>query len=263
MKKIICLISCFFVFYFTKAQEVIAIETGNLKLQNNEQKFEYVQDSLNKDSLAFVATYSITGTKTKRPLIYLFEKIKQKAIADGANCFTLEQYLFDTIIENATLILKTFYSNSTLLHQNMVLQEQNMIYVFGDEKYVIDNYLNFKLNGKTIKLGEGKYFKIKREQNKELIVSKGFNRAYFSFILKDNKPNLYMQLTDDGPMPSSVESTKNITINPVFNSGSVGVGVNINGVALGLGTSFRKATIVPLQTNFGCLMQHIFTKTAE
>lgn len=231
MKTILMSICSTFLVQLVLSQTVEVLRLGgktNLPLAVDFAFIETATDSVN---YSFVGTYQITEKKHEGNITNLFFLIAAQAKKNGANCFKLHSYERNDSLNQATLVLDTYYWNDSSRLINFNNHEQNCIYIFGAERTNDSSSVSFKIDNEKKTLRSGTYYKSVRTEGKKVKISKGGVTGMMLFYtLEGSKPNIFLTLSGLGLGGMSVPG------------GMIGASINTG-------------RITPVQGNLGCLLK--------
>ncbi|MBL0359370.1 MAG: hypothetical protein IPP72_22025 [Chitinophagaceae bacterium] len=201
------------------------------------EDFAFIEPKTDTVNYSFVSTYRVVGKKNEGNVTNLFFLISAQAKKDGANCFKLNSYERNDSLNEATLILDTYFWNDSARLINFNNHEQNCIYIFGSERANDNSSISFKIDNEKKTLRPGTYYKYVRTEGRKVKISKGgITGMTVFYTLEGNKPDIFLTLTGLGlggmPIPDGM-----------------------------IGTSFNTGRITPIQGDLGCLLKVLLVQS--
>ena len=196
-----------FTFYFSSLfpQRVEVLEKGETANLKKQPKIDYLfTEPDNDERIFYVATVNAIGFKN---VAQLFDAIRLEAGRMGANCFRLEEYIPGE--KNSSLTLRTYFALQDYLDENDQLNELNVIYVFGNDKFEVGN-ISFKINGKKTEINNRTYLRYENEIGGKIKINKGgFTGTSVTIKGEENRPATYLSLSGFNVVPAAGYSTMN------------------------------------------------------
>ena len=156
------------------------------------KKYAYVEPAIDTNSLVYVATLQGKDRIRSANIENIYYVIREKANKLGANCYIFRYFNIDQANDEVTLILDSYYATDSLLAVNTANHENNVVYIFGNEKGN-DNAMTYYFNGVSREIKSGTFHKIVLKKGEEIKLNKGgATGAFVSLSWKqDNKPVFY------------------------------------------------------------------------
>lgn len=207
MQKILLFLYLILASILTFAQGVEVVSKGNVKLKSY-AKFRasaFIHPKTDPSQLQFVARYKGTGVDSFKTPGDLFLLIKKQAREDGANCFTLGSFFYDSI-KRPNIVIDAYYGSEAVVTANTSNYETNVVYIFSPEKTGHDSF-SLKINDATRTFSTGTYLKFVLKEGEALKMSKGgFTGTRAQITYQKNKPPIYLMVfggtrLGGGPLP--------------------------------------------------------------
>ncbi|MES2837398.1 MAG: hypothetical protein V4667_07740 [Bacteroidota bacterium] len=175
-------------------QEIIVLKSYSDRNIQRQNGFYYLNDSLISKKIIPIAQLKITDVDVKTNIEKLTKTIAVKSNSIGANSFKILEY-------NDSLnffLIEVCFLTEELVAENKMLQEKNMIYVFGNVKRLNKNW-NFKHNKLKISIKSGQYYKIDNNKEHSTRLNKGgFTGSTVWLESSPNKPSSYFTMSGFG-----------------------------------------------------------------
>jgi len=155
------------------SQTVEIIQSNDYTTEKPGNDFAYIVDKVDTSRLQFVARYKSLGKGKESSVQYLYYSILHSAKAKGANSFKLLNYYVNEKMDEAYLILDTYFSVDSILSENYNLSEKNVVYIFGGKIERGNNVYSFKVNNEKKQLSSGFYCKLNINEGEEIKINKG------------------------------------------------------------------------------------------
>ncbi len=177
------------------AQSVEVVSNGNTKLnsypKNKASVFIYQKADTSK--LQFVATYKTTGFDRFSTAGDVFLLIKKQAREDGANCFALRSFFYDSI-KRPNIVIDAYYGSDDVVKAITSSYETNAVYIFSPEKIGRDSF-SLKINDVKRTFSTGTYLKFVVKEGEKLNISKGgFTGTRAQIKFQKDKPPIYLMV---------------------------------------------------------------------
>lgn len=217
----------------TFSQTITFIEKNDTLQRPEYQEFIYLNEVTDSNPSKFVATIKSEGSLKKPSL--LFEKIKDAAQNLGANSFKYVSFKMNDT-ESGELVLKAYFSADSLLTANFKNIPKNKVYVYGDENMLGNKIQGYKVDGKKMEIGAGKFKVYDVAIGESLKINKGgFTGLTLWIEGKEDKGASFLSFSGIG-----LADTQYIP-------GQPGIGVSIN-----------TGKIHRIEPNMALLFLHIF-----
>lgn len=219
-------------------QKIEVIQNGVSIVNNQSKVVEFFDYETDTSKFAFVATLKISGEGTNTSLKKIFEALKMKSIALGANCIRIVNLLDSP----TTLIAETYYVNDSILKLNELNKPYNTIFIFGSDARTSET-IGFKLNKEFKTVTGSTYFLHSIEKDSDVKILAGNVSFKFKWAAENHAAFILYHT------PESNKPQVGITTSPMG-----GVGVRV-GVPTG---SFYQ-----IDEDFGWFLTKIYTKSRK
>ena len=219
------------------AQQIEVLEKNDTVQRPKYQQFIYLSPSASVDQAVFVAKIKATGSL--KNISNLFDKIKIKAQAYGANAF---QFVAFTAAnpQEGELTLATYYAKDALLDSNFESLPKNKLYVYGNDNFLETKSQSYKVQGQKQEIDSGQYQVYDLTLQKELRINKGGFTGMTVFLSMQPEGNCYF-----------------------LNFGGIGLaGAAVNPYG-GIGVSISTGSISHVEPNLALLLLQLFTEKAR
>jgi hypothetical protein len=216
------------------AQTLTVLEINDTLQRPKYQQFIYLSPTTSVDQAVFVAKIKASGSL--KNISDLFDKIKLKAQAYGANAF---QFVAFTAAnpQEGELTLATYYAEDALLDSNFEALPKNKLYVYGNDNFLETKTQSYKVQGQKQEIASGQFQVYDLSLQDELRINKGGFTGMTLFLSKQTEGYCYF-----------------------LNFGGIGLaGAAVNPYG-GIGVSISTGSISHIEPNLALLLLHIFTE---
>ncbi|MEN9323391.1 MAG: hypothetical protein RL699_1171 [Bacteroidota bacterium] len=216
------------------SQTVTVLEVNDTLQQPKYQQFIYLSPTTAVNQAVFVAKIKASGSL--KNISDLFDKIKGKAQAYGANAFQFVAFTAQdpTVGE---LTLNTYYADDTLLDTNFETLPKNKLVVFGSDNFLETKVQSYKVQGQKQEIASGQYQVYDLSLQDELRLNKGGFTGMTLFLSKQTEGYCYF-----------------------LNFGGIGLaGAAVNPYG-GVGVSITTGSISHVEPNLALLLMQFFTE---
>ena len=219
------------------SQPVVVLAVNDTLQHPKYQQFIYLSPSASVDQAVFVAKIKATGSL--KNISDLFDKIKIKAQAYGANAFQFVAFTAANPKEGE-LTLAAYYAKDALLDSNFESLPKNKLYVYGNDNFLETKSQSYKVQGQKQEIASGQYQVYDLTLQKELRINKGGFTGMTLFLSKQTEGYCYF-----------------------LNFGGIGLaGAAVNNYG-GIGVSISTGSISHVEPNLALLLLQLFTKKAR
>lgn len=216
------------------AQTLTVLEINDTLQRPKYQQFIYLSPTTSVDQAVFVAKIKASGSL--KNISDLFDKIKVKAQAYGANAFQFVAFTATNPPEGE-LILNAYFAEDTLLDTNFESLPKNKLYVYGNDNFLETKTQSYKVQGQKQEIASGQYQIYDLSVQDEWRINKGGFTGMTLFLSKQTDGNSYF-----------------------LNFGGIGLaGAAVNPYG-GIGVSISTGSISHVEPNLALLLLHIFTE---
>lgn len=211
------------------SQNVEIVYQSNLKNLPEGKMYAFLEPGTDTSKVQFVATIRAKDKNRKSNIESLYFEIRKQANELGANCYRIKSFKRGGEKDETILVLDCYFASDSLLKINTANHEKNVVFIFGSERED-DDPVSFKLNGETIDIKAGTYYKIVLKEGVEVKVSKGgfSGAAMWLNWEKDKQPSFYA-LSGFGLNGAGFQPPGGIGVS--FNTGRIN---RIGNISLGL-----------------------------
>ncbi len=216
------------------AQTFTVLEINDTLQRPKYQQFIYLSPTTSVDQAVFVAKIKASGSL--KNISDLFDKIKVKAQAYGANAF---QFVAFTAAnpQEGELTLATYFAEDALLDTNFEALPKNKLYVYGNDNLLETKTQSYKVQGQKQEIASGQFQVYDLSLQDELRINKGGFTGMTLFLSKQTEGYCYF-----------------------LNFGGIGLaGAAVNPYG-GIGVSISTGSISHVEPNLALLLLHIFTE---
>jgi hypothetical protein len=216
------------------AQDLTVLEINDTLQRPKYQQFIYLSPTTAVDQAVFVAKIKASGSL--KNISDLFDKIKGKAQAYGANAFQFVAFTAqDRMVGELTL--NTYYAEDALLDTNFDSFPKNKVYVYGSDNFLETKVQSYKVQGQKQEIASGQYQVYDLSLQDELRLNKGGFTGMTLFLSKQTEGYCYF-----------------------LNFGGIGLaGAAVNPYG-GIGVSISTGSIRHVEPNLALLLLHIFSE---
>jgi len=216
------------------AQNIEVTEKNDTLQRPNYQQFIYLSPTTAVDQAVFVAKIKASGSL--KNISDLFDKIKGKAQAYGANAFQFVSFTAqDRMVGELTL--NTYNAEDALLDTNFEALPKNKLVVFGTDNFLETRVQSYKVQGQKQEIASGQYQVYDLSLQDELRINKGGFTGMTLFLSKQTEGYCYF-----------------------LNFGGIGLaGAAVNPYG-GIGVSISTGSISHVEPNLALLLMQFFTE---
>jgi hypothetical protein len=194
--RLLALISLF-LWQSTGAQNVQFAKRPGLSLPKvkSGEEFHFLQQEIDTVKLTAVGRFKASFSDRATGFEELFTAIRDQAKKAGANAFRPYSYFENDSLHQISLTLDTYFATPDVLDENERLTVKNTLYIFTAEKFDSAGLVQFMLNNKVVKLGEGAYLERRLRLGEVVTVHKpGFESIQERVVGDPEAPSTYLMM---------------------------------------------------------------------